>query len=100
MTLTNEDRARLRTLIENAMTEVDAAADPDATIQPDDGLSLMNAYDWGRNFLQRMDKQAPDAGVRELLIVAMRVADHFRDTDAPLGNAARAALANYDSGKP
>lgn len=55
MTLTDEDRRRLKALIENAMAEVDAAAESDATIRPDDGLSLMDAYDWGRDFILRMD---------------------------------------------
>lgn len=54
MKLSPEDRSRLRTLIENAMAEVDAAAEPDAQIQPDHPMSLMDAYDWGRMFLARL----------------------------------------------
>jgi hypothetical protein len=45
--LTDEDVKRLIPLLENAIAEVDASAEPSAMIQPDDPFSLMDAYDCG-----------------------------------------------------
>lgn len=52
--LTPEDVRRLIPLLENAIAEVDDAADPDAMIQPDDPMSLMAAYDWGHALLLKL----------------------------------------------
>ena len=58
MELTLDDMQRLRPLLENAMAEVDASAEPGAMIQPDSvesAMSLMASYDWARGLLQRME---------------------------------------------
>ena len=54
MQLTPNDMDRLLPLLASAMAEVDAAVDPDAAVQPDDGLALMDAYDWAKNLTQRI----------------------------------------------
>lgn len=52
--LTQEDVQRLIPLVESAIAEVDASAEPDAMVQPDDPMSLMRAYDWGQTFLLKL----------------------------------------------
>lgn len=55
MELTRDDCARLIPVLESAVREVDAAAEPDATMGPDaDGADLMAAYAWARDLLARL----------------------------------------------
>lgn len=57
MNLTEQDVVMLRTLVESAIAEVDVAAEPDATVQPDSvdaAMSLMIHYEWGVDFLRRL----------------------------------------------
>lgn len=53
--LTHEDCTRLLPLLESALLEVDAAAEPDAMVQPDDdGADLMASYTWAQLLLARI----------------------------------------------
>lgn len=55
-----EDISILKALLQNAMAEVGAAADPNATIQPDDPMSLMDKYDRAKAVLARLAKLERD----------------------------------------
>lgn len=51
---TQEEHELIRTVLQNAMAEVDSAVDPDAIIQPDDAMSLMRHYDLARRILAKL----------------------------------------------
>lgn len=53
--LTAEERALIKTVLENAKAEVDTAANPDAVIQPDDPMSLMSHYDRATATLKKLE---------------------------------------------
>lgn len=60
MELSAYDVRMLRTLIENALAEVDTAAEPDAMILPAgilEAMTLMEHYDWGKAFLDRLTSE-------------------------------------------
>jgi hypothetical protein len=53
--LTRDDCERLIPVLESAVLEVDAAAEPGAKMQPtDDGADLMAAYAWAQLLLAKM----------------------------------------------
>lgn len=54
--LSQDDIARLTTLLENAEAEVDASASTDSTVQPDDASALMSSYNWSQGLRTRLQK--------------------------------------------
>jgi hypothetical protein len=57
MTLTDDDKDRLRILVQHAMAEVEAAVEPGAMILPatvEDAMGLITSYEWGKDFLARL----------------------------------------------
>ena len=70
MIFTEDEINLLRTVLTYAMAEVDAAVDPDAQIQPDDPMSLMNHYDMARRILAKLafDSQVVEPRTNDVLV--------------------------------
>lgn len=52
---THDESQLLRTVLKNAMAEVDDAVNRDAMIQPDDPMSLMQHYDTARRIMAKLE---------------------------------------------
>ena len=63
--LSAEDRALLKTLLVNAITEVDQAAQSDAIVQPDDPMALMGSYDRAKRILVALTACDSSGGANE-----------------------------------
>lgn len=85
VTLTDEDVQRLIPLLENAMAEVDVSAQPDAMIQPDDPMSLMDAYDWAKGLLARLGSPVEPYDPHVTAPAKCRMCNHKCQIVAPVG---------------
>jgi hypothetical protein len=72
MMFTEEENQLLRVVLKNAMAEVDAAVDPDATMQPDDPMSLMDHYDMARRIIAKLEFDPQTAEPRQSDVLVHR----------------------------
>lgn len=69
---TEEENALIRTVLKNAMAEVDASVDADSVIQPDDPMSLMKHYDMSRRIIAKLEFDPQTAEPRPVDVLVHR----------------------------